>query len=67
MGHVVRVGVRSHDRASSTDTQRMRANRGGKIDGRVSVVSSQEAVKYARQVLKFADDTATRVNVPSLR
>src|SRR5258708_25060016 len=43
----------------------MRANRGRKLNGRVSLGSSQEAVEYAGEVLKFADDTATGVNVPS--
>jgi hypothetical protein len=65
--YILRVRVLPYNRASSIDTSRMRTNRGGKIDGRVSVVSSQEAVKCAGEVLKFSYDSASRIDVPRLR
>ena len=49
--HILHVRVLPYNRASSIDTFRMRTHRGGKIDGRVSVVSSQELLKVETEAI----------------
>ena len=56
--HIVRVCVGSNDRACWVNSDRMLANRGGKIDGRLCAGNSQGAVKYPGNVLKIAHDFA---------